>query len=370
MYVNSRRSDRPRNSYDRAAWESAYFVFTEGNGSAQLEAIFCNGQAGVFFYCRDSNIMLSQIYASGPYSYLPFCSFWISVGTPAVCNPIGKTTTTASLTTTTTTRAPITTTTKAPITTTTTSKAPITTIPVNSWIETLRQRAWILLNGLLVTISINDDGSVYGTNNNHDVFFKSASTLTWVLIPGKLRQIDSKSIDLVVGVNQFNEVFQYKPATGFIKIGEGARWASIGSDGEIWMVTQLNKIYRLSNRGWIQVAGDADMISVGNLDNVYIKNSLNEILVYKPISLPFGIKIDRWILLPSTNSINMLLISASANGKLIGVSLQNILYAWNGANWEPASTTLSNVKYISMSSSGAYFAVTDSKQQIYFTKNF
>lgn len=230
-------------------------------------------------------------------------------------------------------------------------------------------------------LSIHEDKTAYGVNANNDIYFQNCAncwSFAWRQIPGKLQQIDSKSADLMVGVSPINEVFQYSRSNGFVKLGNiSARWASIGSDGEIWMVSQLNKVYRWGkpknkrNSDWILVGGNtrgASQISVGNRNNVFLLIGSNDVLHYTPIN-SFGITIDNWTPLPRTNSVDMMLVSASSNGKLFGNTLRNNLVAWNGTVWESVSSSLNNMKYISISPTGKYFAATNNLDEIYCTYN-
>lgn len=337
-------------------------------------ALFWGGRGSVVFVCGSRILLISQ--------FVDFNNpirFRFTVSTPVVCNPKRITTTTTTRVPTTTTRVP-TTTIRIPTTTTLvpTTKLPTTTItttstPMIAWFDRLKQKTWNMLEGELLSISINDDGSVYGTNSIFDVYFKSCLTCPWSQIPGKLRQIDSKSADLVVGVSPINEIFQYTKTKGFEKLGSEARWASIGVDGEIWMTSLQGNIYRwnkkASSKTWILVSGKADIITVGNYNNVYIKNSNMEVLQYKQL-VALGLKIDSWNLLPKTSSVDILVVSASSDGKLLGNTQQNILVVWNGNSWQNASSTLTNMKYISVSSTGKFFASTNSLGQIYYTANY
>jgi len=60
-------------------------------------------------------------------------------------------------------------------------------------------------------------------------------------------------------------------------VGGSLKQVSVGSDGSVWGVNSLDKIYRWTGSDWTLVGGSLKQVSVGPDGSVWGVNSSNEI---------------------------------------------------------------------------------------------
>jgi hypothetical protein len=66
---------------------------------------------------------------------------------------------------------------------------------------------WQLIPGLLKHVTVNNDGSLFGTNAIDEIFYcKNWQNCNWTKLPGALKQIDSTG-NTVCGVNSSDKIF-------------------------------------------------------------------------------------------------------------------------------------------------------------------
>lgn len=226
------------------------------------------------------------------------------------------------------------------------------------WTEEAVRGNWIVdpQNGArLNTIAICDDESIFGTNTQQGIFKKSGVNGAYSRLPGALVQIDAKSPSLVVGVNAGGMVYRWA-GSDWQRIGERAKWVSIGSDGTIVCVNdQVGTLWRYLGRvdAWENISGNQiAQISVGNRNTMWCVNVSNQIFKWNG---------SGWTLIPGA----LTRVAVSSGGKVAGVNRQGNLWVYSDAitNWKQVPGAGYNI-----SISEKYIALTEASSMIYFLK--
>lgn len=231
--------------------------------------------------------------------------------------------------------------------------------PIKScdWTEVAIKGNWILDpagGSRLNTIAICDDESIIGTNLSQQIWRKTNVYGMFSQMPGALVQVDAKSSTLIVGVNAGGFIYQWIN-NNWTRIGERAKWASIGSDGTIVCVNNENgTLWRYLGRpdAWENITGIAAQISVGNRNTMWCVN------IYKQIFKWTG---TGWILIPGALSR----VAVSSGGKIAGIGLSDTIWVYsdNISNWKQVPGGASNI-----SISEKYIACTNASSMIYYLK--
>jgi hypothetical protein len=213
-----------------------------------------------------------------------------------------------------------------------------------------------LANARLNTIAICDDAYIVGTNVEQRIWQKSSPTGTYSQINGALIQVDAKSPSLCVGIGGDNNVYQrVSGGTGWIRIGERAKWVSIGSDGTIVCVNNQNgSMWRYLGRvdAWENIPGAATQIAVGNRNTMWHVNSSDQIYKWNGTG---------WNFIPGA----LTRVAISSKGKVAGVNRQGNIFVYSDAtsNWKIVPGGATNI-----SISATYIAATISDSRIYYLK--
>lgn len=108
----------------------------------------------------------------------------------------------------------------------------------------------------------------YGVNRHDHIYRAHLFNRNWCRLPGALIQISAHGAK-VVGVNRGGAVYQY--------LGHGrwrhfasprARWASMGQDGEFWVIGHNEAIYRWNGRSFSRIGGALIQIDVADRNNI------------------------------------------------------------------------------------------------------
>ena len=226
------------------------------------------------------------------------------------------------------------------------------------WTETAVKGNWIRDpqgGARLQTIAIGNDESIFGTNTQQQIWRKQGINGGYSQMPGALVQVDAKSPSLVVGVNAGGQVFRWA-GNDWQRIGERARWVSIGSDGTIVCVNNQNgSMWRYLGRvdAWEQIYGGATQIAVGNRNDMYHLNGADQIFKW--------VNGSSWVQMPGA----LTRIAVSSGGKVAGVNRQGNIFVYSNAksDWRLVPGGLTNI-----SISENYMAGTNSNSEIYFLK--
>ncbi len=105
-----------------------------------------------------------------------------------------------------------------------------------AWIASLSANpAWATIDGALASISIADDGAIWGTNSAGNIYRRRSVAAPWEGVPGAAIQVDAQSFDSAVCTNASEDVYQFVGGNWQPLQGK-AIWVSIGSDGTVWAV--------------------------------------------------------------------------------------------------------------------------------------
>lgn len=134
---------------------------------------------------------------------------------------------------------------------------------------------WEDVSGALAHVSMGQDGSMWGSNNAHNIYVRKspASVDPWVWVAGVMDQVDAYSVDLAVGSDTAGGIFAYNgkewdPLTGVA--GQTCLHISIGIDQSLWMTTNTQEVYRkrtvFGADVWTKVDGELVYVDALNYD--------------------------------------------------------------------------------------------------------
>ena len=118
---------------------------------------------------------------------------------------------------------------------------------------------------------------MYGVNSHDHIWRANLMNRNWCRLPGALKQISAHGTK-VVGVNRHGHVWQY--------IGYGrwrhiraprARWASMGRDGDLWVIATNQLIYRRFGARFRRIPGALVQIDVADRNNIVGVNRYRQI---------------------------------------------------------------------------------------------
>jgi len=212
-----------------------------------------------------------------------------------------------------------------PVIPNTTSSAP--SANCNDWIALANSTPWQLIDGGIVQASIDDNNNIIGvtaTDNIYDRRITSAPSV-WRYIHGSLAQMDGKN-GVYVGVNRARfgpgfEIWRYMNGD-FSKMPGAATWVSIGADGDIWCVNEVQEIYRWNGGAWVRTPGSAIQITVGDRNNIWVTNGY---AIYKWNG-------SDWTYIPSKPAMRQLSVNAGGT-RLAGFGYDGNVYGWTGKAW-------------------------------------
>jgi hypothetical protein len=226
------------------------------------------------------------------------------------------------------------------------------------WVATAVGGNWFqdpLAGARLNTIAITDNSYIVGTNVQQQIWQKASPTSSYSQMPGALVQVDAKSSNLIVGVNAGGQVYQWA-GSNWIRIGERAKWVSIGGDGTVVCVnSDAGTIWRYLGRvdAWENIPGIATQLSVGNRNTMWCIGGRNDEI--------FRWTGSNWQNIPGA----LTRVAVSSKGKVAGVNRQGNLFVYSDSirDWKriPGGG-------INISISETYIAHTNSASMIYYLK--
>jgi hypothetical protein len=211
----------------------------------------------------------------------------------------------------------------------------------------------------LKTIAVCNDASVFGTNTVDGIWRKPNlnNSSGYSQMPGALTQIDAKSASLVVGVtsNAGGVIYQWIN-NDWRRIGERAKWVSIGSDGTIVCVNRDNgSLWRYlgTPQQWENIPGIATQISVGNRDTMWCIGGRNDEI--------FRWNGSNWQNIPG----GLTRVAVSGGCKVAGVNRGGQIFVYSNAinDWRLIPGGLSEI-----SISETYIAGTNAGSEIFYIK--
>ena len=104
--------------------------------------------------------------------------------------------------------------------------------------------SWSQIQGGLAHVSIGVDGSIWGVNQNRQIFRKASVSASWQTVQGELVQIDALDYNNMVGVNQFGAAYRYDNGSWKTIKRENMQHVSMGVDGSVWGVETNNNVFR------------------------------------------------------------------------------------------------------------------------------
>lgn len=187
--------------------------------------------------------------------------------------------------------------------------------------------SWKQVPGSLKWVSVGADGTVWGVNENDDIFRRTGDT--WTQIPGKLKQISVGNADNVWGVNS-NDYIYRRTGDTWTNIPGKLKNVSVGADGTVWGVNSADYIYRRTGDTWTNIPGRLKNISVGSASFVWGVNSNDDI---------FRFNDNTWIQVPG----KLKQVSVSADGIVWGTTSLDDIYRRDGNDWNQVSGKLKQI---------------------------
>lgn len=122
-------------------------------------------------------------------------------------------------------------------------------------------------SGRLHKLSVGDDGRVWGTNKELNIYHHSQDN--WHHVDGKLVHVAVGDEHNVWGIGQGDAIWKYRAFHGWERVAGTLRQLDVGYAGEVWGVSAAGAIFRYQNgHGWQHVAGELQQISVGDANNI------------------------------------------------------------------------------------------------------
>jgi len=233
----------------------------------------------------------------------------------------------------------------------------------DTWTDIAVQGRWFMdpqPGARLKTIAVCNDASVFGTNTLDGIWRKPNlnNSSGYSQMPGALTQIDAKSDTLVVGVtsNAGGVIYQWIN-NDWRRIGERAKWVSIGSDGTIVCVNRDNgSLWRYlgTPQQWENIPGIATQISVGNRDTMWCIGGRNDEI--------FRWNGSNWQNIPG----GLTRVAVSGGGKVAGVNRLGNTFVYSNAINHWRHVPFGELREINISET--YIAGTNGGSEIYYLK--
>jgi hypothetical protein len=92
-------------------------------------------------------------------------------------------------------------------------------------------------------VAVGDTNSVWGLNQQNQIFHYNPSTQQWVQIPGLLDQIAVAADGSVWGLDQ-GDIWYFNASTlGWQQVNGSLRDIAVGANGEVWGLDLFDQIY-------------------------------------------------------------------------------------------------------------------------------
>ncbi len=191
---------------------------------------------------------------------------------------------------------------------------------------------WTPIGGLLVNVSLSQDGAVWGVNANDSIFRWNGTG--WDQMPGRATQVSAGSQGHVWAVTRESTIWRWNVAQNSWDQMPGlARQVSVSSDGGVW-VTNGNDSFRYNGVNWDLIPGPAKQVVAGSVSNVWRISPQNTVFRYNPAAAG-----EPWEPVPGLLSQ----MSVAADGEVWGIGVDNSLYRWNGTDWSNSNKSLAYV---------------------------
>ena len=204
----------------------------------------------------------------------------------------------------------------------------------NVYKSTTTGNGWTLMPGILGSVSVASDGTVWGLGPN-DAIWRWSGT-TWVAFPGALHWISVGSAANVWGVNAAGQVFNLNAASTGWDVPVVPSGAFVGvsaaSDGTVLLVRQDGTLWKGTTTsasaptptpapvtGWTSTSYQATEIAVGKNGAVWFINggAIYQVTASGPQAVTGA----------ATN------IAVDPNGVPWVVASNHNIYKWNGSGW-------------------------------------
>lgn len=141
-----------------------------------------------------------------------------------------------------------------------------------------------------------------------------------------LLQVDCADNDTVVGVNRAGNIYRWK--SGWEQLAGKATWASIGSDGSIWVTTATKEIllWHESSRSWEKMPGSATQISVADAENVWSITDKGDVAQWLPAS-------KSWDVLKGRHTFTRVAVGPGSR-RVVALTDEGHVYAYRQATEE------------------------------------
>jgi hypothetical protein len=201
----------------------------------------------------------------------------------------------------------------------------------NSWVDTAKAGKWVRIPGGLVSISISDDNSVWGTNSGNLIWraSKPSTSPDWQRMPGFGNQIDSRNIDTAYLIGTDGGL--YMTGRTERKFAGAGVWISVGNDGALYHNNSIGNLFEWNGSGWTYLRNGVSQISAGSRDNVWFVGTDQR---------PYKKSGSGWSAMPGMLSR----VAVSSDGtKVVGVNSTGAIFAWDGSMWQTIPGALSNI---------------------------
>ncbi len=186
---------------------------------------------------------------------------------------------------------------------------------------------WTPIGGLLVNVSLAQDGAVWGVNGGDGIFRWNGAG--WDQMPGLAMQVSVGSQGHVWAVARNNSIWRWNVAQNSWDAIPGlARQVSVASDGAVWVTNPSDLAYRYNGVFWDEIPGLSKQVVAGSVNNVWRISPQNTVFRYNPAAAG-----QPWDPMPGL----LKQISVAADGEVWGIGVDNSLYRWNGTDWDNAN---------------------------------
>lgn len=187
---------------------------------------------------------------------------------------------------------------------------------------------WKRVAGSATDIGAGADGSIWaiGTANllsGHGIWRRQGNSWTEIKSGGAVRiDVDHEGNAWVISKN--NDIWKWN-GSKWVQIPGKARDIGIGADGSVWGVGMEEKgngyaVYRREGNSWVAVEGDgAVRIDVGPMGHAWVVQKNGDIYVWD----------DKWISVPGKASD----ISVGPGPSIVAIDPIGAPYQWSGTKW-------------------------------------
>lgn len=202
---------------------------------------------------------------------------------------------------------------------------------------------WTPIGGLLVNVSLAQDGAVWGVNGN-DLIYRWNGT-GWDQMPGMATQVSAGSQGHVWAVSRNNRIWRWNVARNDWDGMPGfAKQVSVASDGAVWVTNPDDAVFRFDGVDWNYIPGVSKQVVAGSVNNVWRISPQNTVFKYNPAAAG-----EPWD--PMPGSIKQ--ITVAADGEAWGIGVDDNVYRWNGTAWDNSNKKLLYVSVGSAIAGGA-----------------